>query len=92
MEYKILCRSMYIDMKSLVIGVLLTLCIVLAAGASQSNLGPYQCCAAGDDQLGVFVIDTQTGQTWKLGRTTTYDFGTPQAPKSRRSNVTPFVD
>ena len=85
----------YIDIKSLAIGVLLTLCIVLAAGAAQNNQndpGPYQCCAAGDDTLGVFVINTQTGHTWKLGRASIYDFGTPQAPRSRRSDLTPFVD
>ena len=88
-------HSRYIDIRSLTIGVLLTLCVILVAGAtqnSQNDFGPYQCCAAGDDALGVFVINTQTGQTWKLGRASIYDFGTPKTPRSRRSDLTPFVD
>jgi hypothetical protein len=40
----------------------------------------------------VFVIDTQTGHTWSLSRTDTYDFGTPQARKSIRRSITPIAE
>ena len=42
--------------------------------------------------LAVFVIDTQTGQTWRMSRTDTYEFGTPQACKSVRRSQTPLID
>jgi hypothetical protein len=80
---------------SLAIGFLLALCLILAAGAAGSyddSPGRYQCCAAGNDHIAVFVIDTQTGHTWRLSRTDTYDFGTPQARKSIRRSVTPIVE
>ena len=87
--------SRHADIKHLIIGFLLGVCLMLAAAATESNdndVGTYQCCAAGDDPLAVFVIDTQTGQAWRLGRTEAYDFGTPGNPKSVRRSVTPYAD
>ncbi|MFB0524602.1 MAG: hypothetical protein ACETVZ_03615 [Phycisphaerae bacterium] len=81
--------------KNFIIGFLLGICVMLAIAAASSNEGgpgQYQCCAAGDDSLTVFVLDTETGHTWRLGRTDHYDLGTPHAPKSVRRSVTPFVD
>lgn len=81
--------------KNLVIGFLLGLCVTLAIAATSSNddsPGPYQCCAAGDDPVSVFVVNTQTGHTWRLSRADHYDFGTPQERKSVRSSVTPMID
>lgn len=81
------------SVKNLILGFLLGLCVMLVVGAASSSDGPgqYQCCAAGDDSVAVFVIDTQTGQTWRLSRTDAYDLGTPGAPKSVRHSVTPLV-
>lgn len=77
-----------IDFKSLVIGLLLGLCITLVLGASNYNdNGQYQCSAGGSQ---VFVIDTQTGQTWALDHSSTTDFGTPQNRKSQKSFTTPI--
>ena len=84
-----------VDFKNLIIGFLLGLCVIFAIAAKSSNNsspGQYQCCAAGDDNLAVFVIDTETGHTWKLGRSDNYDYGTPDARKSVRRSVTPFID
>jgi len=83
------------DIKNLVIGFLLGVCLMLviaAAGSNHGDVGTYQCCAAGNDSLAVFVTDTRTGQTWRLGRTEAYDLGTPGSPKSVRRSITPYVD
>ena len=84
-----------INFCSLVIGFLLALCLVLAIGAadgSDDSPGQYQCCAAGDDSLAVFVVETGTGHTWRLSRTDNYDLGTPYARKSVRRGITPMLD
>lgn len=84
-----------VDFKNFIIGFLLGLCVTLAIAAASSiegSTGRYQCCAAGDDSLTVFVIDTETGHTWRLSRTDNYDLGTPHTRKSVRQSVTPLVD
>jgi hypothetical protein len=83
-----------LDTTSLAIGFVLAIFLLFAVGAAVRNdnsRGRYECCAAGSDDLAVFVIDTQTGQTWRLGRNSSYDFGTPQSPKSSRRSITPIV-
>ncbi len=83
-----------VNFASLVIGFLLGLCAMLAMGLSNNsdnNIGRYQCCAAGDDDFAVFVADTYNGQTWRLSRSDTYNFGTPMARKSIRQSETPLV-
>ncbi len=88
-------QSRWPDVKNLVIGLLLGICLMLAiaaAGSSRGDIGTFQCCAAGDDSLAVFVIDTRTGQTWRLGRIDAYDLGSPGTPKSVRHSVTPYVN
>lgn len=95
MEHKKQPHNPNINFANLVIGFLLGLCLMLATGAATSQddgPGQYQCCAAGDDSLAVFVIDTQTGQTWRLSRTDSCDFGMPQQRKSIRRSITPMVD
>ncbi len=94
MEYRRRELNWDLNFRSLAVGFLAALCLMLAVGAAGSygdGPGPYQCCAAGDDSLAVFVIDTQTGQTWRMSRTDTYDFGTPQARKSVRRIQTPLM-
>jgi hypothetical protein len=82
----------HLSLSSVVIGFLLALCLMLAVGAASSDgLGRYQCCSAGSSDISVFVIDTQTGRTWRLSRTDTYDLGTPQNRKSDRQSITPIV-
>lgn len=82
-----------LNISSIAIGFLLALCLFLTLGAAggNNNKGKYECCAAGTDELAVFVIDTETGQTWRLGRSSFYDFGTPQSPKSTRQSIQPIV-
>jgi len=84
-----------LNLNSLVIGFLLALCLLLAVGAAGGNddgSKRYQCSASGNSDLAVFVIDTETGRTWRLSRTDIYDFGTPSAPRSIRRSISPKVD
>jgi hypothetical protein len=95
MERKKHVKSDKADIKNLVIGFLLGICLMLAIGAASSNygdIGTYQCCAAGDNSPGVFVADTRTGQTRRLERTEAYDFAAPGSPKSLRHGITSYVD
>lgn len=95
MEHKKQEHKLNADFRSITIGFLLALCLILAIGAANNKLscpGRYQCCAAGDDSLAVFILDTQTGQTWRIDRTDSYDFGTPQQRRSVRRSITPMVD
>jgi len=95
MEYNKQLLHWNLNVNSMVIGFLLGLCLLLAVGASKSydtNSQRYQCCAAGNEPLAVFVIDTETGNTWRLGRNDMYDFGTPSAPRSIRRSIRPTVD
>ena len=94
MEHKRNMLSCNLNLNSLVIGFLLALCLFLTIGAvGSSYTSPrYQCCAAGNEQLAVFVIDTETGHTWRLSRTDMYDFGTPAAPKSIRQSIKPMLN
>lgn len=54
-----------IDIKSVIIGILITVCIVLAMGAGRSTmptvLGRFQLMAVEGQ---AYVIDTDTGQVW----------------------------
>jgi len=70
-----------IDFKSMMIGLLLGVCVLLVSGqyTEQHNTNNrFMCCAAGSDPYGVFVIDTQTGQTWRLDNKSTIGYGTPE--------------
>jgi len=84
-----------LNLNSLIIGFLLAICLMLIIGATKVNdksSKRYQCCTAGDDPLAVLVIDTETGHTWRLGRTDMYDFGSPSAPRSIRRSIKPMID
>ena len=56
-----------IDLESLLIGILLTICVFMVIGASQSSfphhLGRYQLMPA-DREARTYVIDTHTGRVW----------------------------
>ena len=84
-----------LNLSSLVIGFLLALCLLLVVGAAGANDGGskrYQCSAAGNSDLAVFVIDTETGHTWRLSRNDMYDFGSPSEPRSIRRSIRPMID
>ncbi len=85
--------SKQISIKDILIGFLAGVCLMLLFGATLYDQGgPFECCAAGDDSLSVFVMDRQTGHVWRLSRTDTYDYGTPVNRKSVRSPETPMRD
>lgn len=84
-----------LNVSSLAIGFLLALCLLLVVGAAKNyddTSKRYQCCSAGDEPLAAFVIDTETGHTWRLSRTDMYDFGTPSEPRSIRRSIRPMVN
>ena len=58
-----------IDMKSLLVGMILGVCVLLALGAatgSRADIGRYQ-VACPDNPNYCFVIDTTTGQVSRKG-------------------------
>jgi hypothetical protein len=89
-------RTLNINFSSLAIGFLLAVCLLLTLGndaltqAEPDGPGPFQVCPAGD--LSVFVLDSQTGQVWVIGRTDTYDYGTPWQRRSVRKSIMPTVE
>ena len=70
-----------IDTKSLIVGLLLGLCAVFAAGAAsgrQNGRGRYRIARPGSGST-FMVIDTQTGQVWhRLTPTSGNDWGSPE--------------
>lgn len=69
-----------IDLKSVLIGLLLGVCVILVLGAGnskQADYGRYQ--IACPDNSGVcFVIDTTTGQVWqRFGSNNGQQYGSP---------------
>ena len=81
------------SLKSAVTGFLAAVLLILAigAGGNENQQGKYQCCPAGDSELAVFIINTQTGETWRLGRGDTFYFGTPQQRQSIRQSEVPIA-
>jgi hypothetical protein len=70
-----------IDIKSLLVGMILGVCVLLALGAAtgkQADIGRYQ-VACPDNPNTCFVIDTTTGQLWQRRSTNSKgkDLGSP---------------
>ncbi len=77
-----------------ILGVLAGVCLMLVIGMAASDdsaPGPYHCCPAGDDATSVFVIDTQTAEVWRVGRTQNTELGTPFNRKSVRTSIPAIV-
>ena len=74
-----------IDMKSLLVGMILGVCMLLALGAStgkQADIGKYQVVCP--DQSTCFVIDTTTGQVWRrFGESHGQNYGSPDQWKKK---------
>ncbi len=77
------------DLKTLVAGFLLGVCVMLLAGAGANETGPYQCREAGTNDMAIFVIDTRDGHIWRMGRGICIDFGTPIKPAIEKSDTVP---
>jgi hypothetical protein len=69
-----------IDIKSLLVGTILGVCVLLALGAAtgkQADIGRYQ-VACPDNPNTCFVIDTTTGQVWhRIANSLGNDYGSP---------------
>jgi hypothetical protein len=69
-----------IDTKSVLIGLLFGVCILLTLGAARGKLedvGRYEIACPGQPNT-CFVIDTTTGQLWqKHSRSSTNSYGSP---------------
>jgi hypothetical protein len=78
-------------LKPLVIGFLLGVGVMLLAGASANEPGPYRCCAAGTTEVAAFVVDTRDGHTWRLERTNFHDFGVPYKAASGQTGTAPVL-
>lgn len=85
---RIIAIAQNLDFKSLIIGLLIGVCALLVSGQYDHNEntdGRFMCCAAGSDPYGVFIVDTQTGQTWRLDNKSTIYYGAPENRQSSRS-------
>ena len=72
-------------MKSLLVGMILGVCVLLALGAAtgkQADIGRYQ-VACPDNPNTCFVIDTTTGQVWQRRTTGGNDYGSPDQWKKK---------
>ncbi len=69
-----------VDTKSLLIGLLFGVCILLALGAAsghQRDIGRYQ-IACPDSSVTCFIVDTTTGRLWsRHSRVSGADYGYP---------------
>ena len=69
-----------IDIKSLLVGMILGVCVLLALGAAtgkQADIGRYQ-VACPDHASTCYVIDTTTGQVWqRFNGTHGKNYGSP---------------
>ena len=69
-----------IDIKSLLVGMILGVCVLLALGAAtgkQADIGRYQVVHT-DNQSTCFVIDTTTGQVWRRSSNSHgHNYGSP---------------
>ncbi len=75
-----------IDIKSLLVGTILGVCVLLALGAAtgkQADIGRYQVVHT-DNQTTCFVIDTTTGQVWRRASNSHgNDYGSPSQWKKK---------
>jgi hypothetical protein len=76
-----------IDIKSVVIGILITVCIVLAMGAGRSSMprvfGRFQLVPVDQN---AYIIDTSTGQVWARNNRNYQSFLTWCEPKVRQQS------
>ncbi len=79
------------DFKTLAIGFLLGVGVMLLTGAAANDPGPYQCREAGTNDMAIFVIDTRDGHIWRMSRSDFLDFGTPNRPLVEKTGTVPPV-
>ena len=77
-----------LDIKSMLIGILLSLCCVFALGATTSTNsnpnGRFQLATPGEGN-NVYIIDTTTGEVWEkypVGTQKSIDFRMPKIEKN----------
>lgn len=77
-----------LDLRSIVIGVAGVILLLLVAGQSSSldNGGRYTITPAGSAPFGVFVLDTHTGDIWRMDDASTIYYGTPKRREFPESN------
>ena len=74
-----------INIKSLLVGMILGVCVLLALGAAtgkRADIGRYQ-VACPDNQSTCFVIDTTTGQVWQRSSSGIQNYGSPDQWKKK---------
>ncbi|MBW8015673.1 MAG: hypothetical protein FVQ82_05765 [Planctomycetes bacterium] len=81
--------SRNLDWRSLIIGLLVGMMVLLASGhqSGQRYLGRYIPISAGNSEDTIFIVDTYCGQTWRMNESSTIDYGIPnhrKMPESRK--------
>lgn len=69
------------DWRSLVIGLLIGMVVLMSSGheTGQRFLGRYTAFSAGNSEDAIFIVDTYSGQTWRLDASGSIDYGIPES-------------
>jgi hypothetical protein len=72
--------SRSLDWRSLIIGLLIAMMALLASGHKSGDrfTGRYEAFSAGNDPYGIFIVDSYSGQTWRMDNKSTLSYGTPE--------------
>ena len=74
-----------LDWRSLVIGLLLGMMVLMASGLESGQprfMGRYIPIQAGNSPDSIFIVDAYTGQTWRMDENATVDYGIPELNQS----------
>jgi len=78
-----------IDGKSVVIGLLMGVCVMLVMGQTGGGVsyGKFQLALGGEDNTISYIMDTDTGELWSRQANGHKYFGTPHNPKYETKTI-----
>ena len=78
-----------IDGKSVVIGLLMSVCVLLLMGQTGGGVsyGKFQLALGGEANTISYIMDTDTGELWSRQVSGYKYFGTPHNPKYERKTL-----
>jgi len=76
-----------IDGKSVIIGLLAGVCLMLIVGQSGVSYGSFQLAVGGEDDSIPYIMNTDTGELWSRQYNAHESFGTPHNPKYEHTRL-----